>query len=199
MKNRSSILILLLILVSCREYIDREITNYKYFDVAESSRLKRADLIVITDEEYLQYGVSIAFVDSKGDTIIPFGKYAYFGTDSLIYYANVIEHPNDSTWGRKIAIDRSQNILFDIVMFDNGAEPFHEDLTRVLRNGKMGFANKYGQVTIPCIYDYAKQFENGRAEVTFKAATYLDMEEHLRVESKDWFEIDKTGRRINQK
>jgi len=79
-----------------------------------------------------------------------------YGTDTLEYYANVIEHPNDSIYGRQIAINRNQNILFDVVMFDNGPEPFVEGLTRVLRNGKMGFANKFGQVVIPCKYDFVK-------------------------------------------
>ena len=150
----------------------------------------------VTDEEYLQYGVRIAFVNEKNDTIIPFGKYAYYGMDTLEYYANVMEHPNDSTYGRQIAIDRKQNILFDIVNFDNGPEPFHEGLTRVLRNGKMGYANKYGQVVIPCIYDFVGTFKDGKAEVTYNAKEYLDWEDHMRVESDEWFLIDKKGKKI---
>ena len=130
-------------------------------------------------------------------TIIPFGKYAYYGTDTLEFYANVIEHPNDSTYGRQIAIDRNQNILFDIVMFDNGPEPFNENLTRVLRNGKMGYANKFGQIIIPCEYDYAKWFENGKAVVTYNAKEYFDLDDHKRVESDEWFVIDKKGKKIN--
>ena len=57
----------------------------------------------------------------------------------------------------------------------------------------MGYASKYGKVVIPCVYDYARWFENGKAEVTFEAEIYLDMEEHKRVESDEWFEIDKKG------
>lgn len=196
MKKRSSILILLLTLLSCKEYIVKEVTHYEYYDILKPDELEKANLIAITNEENLEYGVDIAFIDRKGDTIIPFGKYAYYGTDSLEYYANVLEHPNDSSWGRQLAIDKDQNVLFDLVMFDNGPEPFHENVTRVLRNGKMGFANKYGQVTIPCIYDYAKWFNNGKAEVSFNAKEYFDWDQHRRVESKEWFEIDKQGRRI---
>ena len=76
----------------------------------------------------------------------------------------------------KLAIDPNQNILFDIVMFDNGPESFHDGLLRVLRNGKMGYANRFGQIVIPCIYDYAKWFDNGQSEVTFKAKEYIDMD-----------------------
>ena len=182
---------------SCRNYIEKEITDYKYFDRPISDTISTEKLKVVTDEEYLQYGVRIAFVNENNDTIIPFGKYAYYGTDTLEFYANVIEHPNDSTYGRQIAIDRNQNILFDIVMFDNGPEPFNENLTRVLRNGKMGYANKFGQIIIPCEYDYAKWFENGKAVVTYNAKEYFDLDDHKRVESDEWFVIDKKGKKIN--
>ncbi len=188
--------ITLFIFTSCRQNIEREITNYKYLNVKKSDTLAKPILFAITDEEFLQYGSRVAYVNENRDTIIPFGKYAYFGSDSLEYIANVLEHPNDTTWGRQIAIDRNQNVLFDIVIFDNGPESFNEGLLRVIRNGKMGYANRYGQIIIPCIYDYAKWFENGLAEVTFKATEYFDMDEHRRVESNEWFIINKKGNRI---
>ena len=81
-------------------------------------------------------------------------------------------------------------------MFDNGPEPFNEGLTRVLRDGKMGYANKFGQVVIPCVYDYAKWFDKGFAEVTFDANLYLDGEDHKRVESDEWFTIDNNGKTV---
>jgi len=184
------------IALSCRHYIENETTNYQYFDKPLSDTVATDTLIAITDEDHLQFGARVAFVNEKADTIIPFGKYAYFGTDTLMHYAHVMIHPNDSTYGRQIAIDQNQNILYDIVMFDNGPDYFNEGLIRVLRNGKMGYANKYGQVVIPCEYDYARWFENGKAEVTYNAKEYIDLDEHRRVESDDWFEIDKKGNRI---
>lgn len=186
----------LLIISACRHYINREITDYKYYDTQDSDTISSESLIAVTDEDYLQYGSRVAYVNFNGDTIIPFGHFAYFGTDTLIHFATVLEHTNDSVFGRQIAIDRNQNILFDIVMFDNGPESSHDGLLRVLRNGKMGYANRFGQIIIPCIYDYAKWFDNGKAEVTFKAKEYLDMEEHRRVESDEWFKIDKKGNKI---
>ena len=153
-------------------------------------------LYAVTDEGLLQYGANVAYLDVKGDTIIPFGQYAYFGTDTLKSYATVIEHQNDSTYGRKVGIDRQQRILFDLVMFDNGPDPWHDGLTRVVRNGKMGYADKIGRVVIPCIYDHAKQFENGMAEVTFYADKHRDADGHQTVTSNEWFTIDKTGNRI---
>lgn len=197
MKYNYVVYILALLIVSaCRQYIEREITDYKYYDTQDSDTISSDTLIAVTDEDYLQYGSRVAYVNFNGDTIIPFGLFAYFGTDTLIHFAIVLEQPNDTVFGRQIAIDRNQNILFDIVMFDNGPESFHDGLLRVLRNGKMGYANRFGQIVIPCIYDYAKWFENGQAEVTFKAKEYIDMEEHRRVESDEWFKIDKKGNTI---
>lgn len=181
-------------IVSCRQTMEREYIDHDYFDIADA--IGTPKLIAVTDEEFLQYGARVAYVDNLGDTIIPFGKFAYFGTDTLIYYANVLQSSNDSTFARQVAIDRNQRILFDVVMFDNGPEPFHEGLTRVLRDGKMGYANEFGQVVIPCIYDYAKWFDNGVAEVTFDATLYLDGDEHIRVESDQWFTIEKRGQKV---
>ena len=181
---------------SCRHKIEREIINYEYFDITESEMLNKEILSAITNEEYLQYGSSVAYINEKGDTIIPFGKYAYYGTDTFVHFANVMVHPNDSTYGRQVGINRHQKILFDLVMFDNGPEPFKEGLIRILRNGKMGYANEYGKIVIPCIYDYAKWFHDGEAEVTFDAVEFRDMDEHLRVESDEWFLIDMNGKKI---
>ncbi|MEQ9466446.1 MAG: WG repeat-containing protein [Ekhidna sp.] len=191
-----SYLTIFLVLVSCRNYIEREQTNYEYHDIQISDTVELEPLIAVTNEEYLQYGSNVAFVNIQGDTIIPFGNFAYFGTDTLNFFANVLLHPNDSTYGRWVGIDRNENILFDLVNFDNGPDYFKDGLTRVQRNGKMGYANERGEVVIPCQYAFARWFENGIAEVTFEAKQYRDLDEHMRVESDSWFEIDKQGNPI---
>ena len=188
--------IILLHFSACRQPEKRITTDYQYYDLKESEIQIRDNLIAVTNEDFLQYGSKLAYIKSNGDTIIPFGRFAYFGTDTLIYFATVLEHLNDTTWGRKIAIDRNQNILFDIVMFDNGPELFYDGLLRVIRNGKMGYSDSLGQIVIPCIYDYAKSFDNGQAEVTFKAKEYRDNGEYKRVESDEWFKIDRRGNKI---
>jgi hypothetical protein len=182
--------------MSCRQTIDRIYIDYDYYDITASDTVGMSKLFAVTDEEFMQYGSRVAYVDNLGDTIIPFGKFAYYGTDTLLHYANVMEWVNDSTYGRRIGINRNQEILFDLVMFDNGPEPFNDGLTRVFRDGKMGYANKFGQVVIPCIYDYAKWFDEGTAEVTFNATIYIDGDEHRQVEGDEWFKIDKSGQRV---
>lgn len=167
-----AILAILFIITSCRQRIKQEYIGRDYFDISAADTTLVQKLFAVTDEKYLQYGARVAYVASSGDTIIPFGKFAYYGTDTLIFYANVLESSHDTTINRTVAIDRKQRVLFDLVMFDNGPDPFNEGLTRVLRDRKMGYANKFGQIVIPCIYDYAKQFEKGLAQVTFKATLH---------------------------
>lgn len=184
------------IFFSCKQDLDKKATNYKYYDKLLSDTSLIDVLVAITDEDYLQYGVSVAYVNKQNDTIIPFGKYAYFGSDSLKYFANVISCVNDSIYGRVMAIDRNQEILYDIVTYDNGPDYFNDGLTRVLRNGKMGYANKYGQVIIPCVYDYGTWFENGKAKVTYSLKENFAIDEHKQVESDEWFLIDKNGNKV---
>ncbi|WP_109829354.1 WG repeat-containing protein [Reichenbachiella versicolor] len=183
----------LVLLTSCKKYVKQETTNYQYYDVKEVDLSNIEKLLAVTKEGYLQYGIDVAYINSAGDTILPFGQYAYFGTDTLEYYATVMEHPNDSTYGRQVGINRDGKILFDLVLYDMGPDYFNEGLTRVKRNGKMGFVNKKGEIIIPCQYDFAGYFENGSAEVTFEAREYYDLDDHLNVESDSWFCIDRKG------
>lgn len=196
----SQLIILVLSLVStfsCGQKSQKEVTNFNYFDKPQSDATTKEPLIAVTDEEYLQYGSRVAYLNTKGDTIIPFDKYAYLGTDTLTHYANVIEFPKDSSYGRWIAIDRNQNTLYDIVSFDNGPDYFYEGLVRAKRNEKMGFADKYGHIAIPCEYDFAWWFEDGKAKVTFDAKEIRDKyDEHTTIESDEWFYIDKNGKKI---
>lgn len=185
------VLLIMFCIMSCTHKVEETSTGQTYFDIEISDDMPV--LYAVTDQEYLEYGSNVAYINSKSDTIIPFGKYAYFGTDSFQYYFNALEHPNDSTYGKSVGVSHDQKLLFDLVMYDNGPEPFNEGLTRVLRDDKMGYANEKGQIVIPCIYDYAQWFHNGKAEVTFKATKYWDDHDHFIVESDEWIIIDKKG------
>jgi len=192
--NQLIILLSLLSISSCEQKVEIEDVDYNYFNKSVSDSIAEEVLIAVTDEEFLQAGARVAYINQKGDTIIPFNKYAYLGTDTLIHFANVIEYSNDSSFGRWLAIDENQNTLYEIVSFDNGPDYFNEGLVRVKRNGKMGFANQYGQIVIPCEYEYVWWFEGGKAKVTNNAKEIKDeLGDHTRIEADNWFYIDKSG------
>jgi hypothetical protein len=62
----------------------------EYYDRTQSEILNDKPLFAVTNEEYLQIGSSVAYISSTGDTVIPFGKYLYFGTDTLTHFAKLI-------------------------------------------------------------------------------------------------------------
>ncbi|QSE96913.1 WG repeat-containing protein [Fulvivirga lutea] len=187
------ILIVILIPSACKNYIEKETANFQYSNIKIEDSLQT--LIAVSNEEFIEYGSDIAFVSLNGDTAIAFGDFAYFGTDTLQYYANVL-YKEDSVL-RPVGIDRYGSILFDVFLFDNGPDYYSEGLVRVERNGLVGYANEKGEIVIPCKYEYASSFQNGLAEVTFKSRFYLDGDEHKRVESDEWFKIDKSGKRLD--
>lgn len=181
------------ILCACKPTSQTQVVASDYFDKAVSDTTTHQEaLIAVTDEEQLQYGARVAYLNPKGDTIIPFGQYAYLGTDTLIHLANVMEFPNDSAYGKWIAIDRNQHTLYELVSYDIAPDVLREGLVRVKRNGLMGFANAYGQIVIPCTFFFAEWFENGKAKVTYEGREVKDHDNTI-IESEEWFYIDKSG------
>lgn len=155
-------------------------------------------LFAITDQEdgFMQYGSRVAYINKNNDTVINFGKYSFYGTDTMVRIAFVKEHTDQNVYGRDLAIDKNENVLFEFYDFDFDADRLHEGLMRVIRNGKVGYANQFGQIVIPCIYYDAKWFENGKARVTLDGRKVLRNNDFYVTESDNWFYIDKDGKRI---
>lgn len=162
-----------------------------YHDL-DISKIDTTDYLVRKSKEnaYYELGVPFAFVDKRNDTIIPTGKYFATWTDTLKTFAIV------SNNSEMIGIDRNENLLFSVFSFDNGPDYVVEGLFRVMRNGKIGYANKQGKVVIPCQFDCAYYFEDGKAKVSNNCKRIKDGEYHRWI-SDDWYYIDKQGNRIN--
>ncbi|WP_405379223.1 WG repeat-containing protein [Nonlabens sp. Asnod3-A02] len=176
--------------ISCQNKIEIEVFDYKNIELNKID--SNDSLIAITNEEYLQFGAPIAFINSERDTVIPFGKYAYFGDEILKHSAKVILLSEN----KLIGIDKFENRLYDVFLFDNGPDYYSNDLVRVIRNQKIGFANEFGEVVIPCKFEFAHPFSNNRAKVTFKAEKIKDLD-HTMIISDEWFFIDKKGNKLN--
>lgn len=173
MKHQSiPVLIMILFQVSC--------TNQK--DV----------LIKIVEGDYDEVGVKSGYVNQRGDTIIPPGKYDYCYTDTFQHYAIVMKHG-----GPCIAIDRNEKELYEVYWFDNGPDYIQEGLFRIRKNGKIGFANEKGQISIEPQYECATPFKNGKAKVSYHCRL-IPNGEHTRMESNDWFYIDRHGKKVSE-
>ena len=147
-------------------------------------------LIKVHTGEYDEPGVASGYVNMDGDTLIPIGKYQYCYTDTLKHFAIVLKKN-----GQLIAIDQSDRQLFEVFRFDNGPDYVKEGLFRIIKDGKIGYANQKGEVVIKPQFDCAFPFKNGQAKVS-NNCTSIDEGEHNRWESNEWFFIDHNGKQI---
>ena len=146
--------------------------------------------MVVSADNVPQVGAPIAFINRSNDTIIPYGKYYYSISDTLKTFAIVYDSNSNN-----VGIDRNGNLLFEVFRFDNGPDYIREGLFRVIRNGKIGFANALGEMAIACQFDCAYYFEGGKAKVSNNCNSVQDGEHEI-WESDDWFYIDISGKRI---
>lgn len=142
-----------------------------------------------TTSEYLEPGVPVCYLNTRKDTIIPFGKYKYFSSDTIRHIGFVLDK-------EIICIDNKGNELFDVYNFDNDADSVKEGLFRIKdKTGKIGFADTLGNVIIKPQFAFAYPFENGKAKVTYSGEkSFIDeMQEHWKWKSDYWFYIDPKG------
>lgn len=79
-----------------------------------------ATLTAHTTEPYLEVGVPVCYLNERGDTIVPYGKYRYCQTDTIKKIGFVYENkPKDA---RIICINDAGKELFYVFKYDNGPD-----------------------------------------------------------------------------
>lgn len=157
-----------------------------------------ATLTAHTTEPYLEVGVPVCYLNERGDTIVPYGKYRYCQTDTIKKLGFVYEHkPKDA---RIICINDAGKELFYVFKYDNGPDYIQEGLFRIMdEDGLVGFADSLGNVIIEPQFKFAYPFKGGKAKATLKGERKVvpesDGEKHY-WESETWFYIDKKNRRL---
>ncbi len=127
------------------------------------------------------------YLNTKGDTIIPFGKYCICYTDTLKNYA-IVMHQKKGL----IAIDRHEKFLFNVFLNNNRPDSISEGTFRITDGEKIGYADINGNILIKPKYKCATPFKNGIAKVTKKCDT-IKRDEYEMWESENWFYINKSG------
>ncbi len=95
--------------------------------------------------------------------------------------------------GKWVIMDGQKAVLYDVFIYDNGPDYEAEGLIRVVKNGKIGYANaKTYAIVIEPQFDCAFPFENGKAKVSNQCKTVKDGE-HSVWESDVWQYVDKKG------
>jgi hypothetical protein len=130
------------------------------------------------------------YVNTRGDTVIPFNKYRICYTDTFRIMAIVLKEKAGF-----VGIDRNENVLFEIFPYDNGPDEPSDGLFRIIENGKIGFADLNGNIVIKPQYGCAFPFENGLAKVSKDCRSIKDGE-HTAWTSENWYFIDQKGNSV---
>ena len=147
-------------------------------------------LVKIHNGKADEIGTQTGYVNSKGDTIIPIGKFNYCYTDTIRKFGIVLTKENVP-----IGIDKKQNKLFEVFWFDNGPDYVSDGLFRIVKDKKIGYADENGNIVITPKFDCAFPFEKGIAKVSTNCQTESDGE-HSMWKSESWIYIDKRGKQV---
>ena len=149
-------------------------------------------LIAHTTEKHIEAGVHVCYLNERGDTIVPYGKYKFCQTDTIRHIGFVCENKQDA---RIVCIDNQGKELFYVFKCDNGPDHIREGLFRIMDdNGLVGFSDSLGNVVIKPQFKFAFPFEGGKSKVTFTGEenAIFDGEHHEWVSDK-WQYINKNG------
>lgn len=153
------------------------------------------DTLVITceDEEFTA-GSSCGYKNSAGETVIQSETFDHCFSSTFHQFAYVI---HEKKYGNKIvAVNRNLEVIFDAYMYDNGPDYPSEGLFRIVKNGKIGYADETGNVVIEPQYSCAFPFEEGKAKVAIECQSIPDGE-YTSPESDEWIFIDLQGNATN--
>jgi len=128
------------------------------------------------------------YEDIKGNIVIPPDKYEMIFTDTFKTMAIVLTK-ND--W-KFLGIDRNENILFEIFSVDNGPDYVEDGLFRIIKDGKIGYADLDGNIIIEPQFKCAFAFDNGFAEVS-NDCWEEQTGEYTLWKSNNWITIDTIG------
>jgi hypothetical protein len=143
----------------------------------------KSDCLVLMENTENESG----YLSSKGDTIIPFGKYEHCFTSKFCVFAIVSSKDKGI-----VGINRKEEVLFNVFQFDNGPDPLSNGLFRIIKNGKIGYADNQGKIIIRPQYDCAEPFINGKARVG-KGCRMEITGEHTAWTGGNWFTVNRKG------
>ncbi len=100
------------------------------------------------------------------------------------------------------AFNRKGEFLFTPFFFDNGPDYISEGLFRIVKNNKIGFADREGNVVIPPNFGFATPFQHGLSFYCVECSFYrdsidADVEHNLRLNPDKWGILGKDGTILN--
>jgi len=155
---------------------------------SEAQKNKQDDyLLRVSKADSLE---SFGYRDKNGKMVIAFDKYPMIYTDTFRNHAIVLK-PGEGF----VAIDRKERVLYQVRPFDNGPDYTSEGLYRILKDGKIGYADTTGKIVITPQFRCAFSFEQGKAKVSNECTTHK-AGEHSYWKSEAWFYINTRGEKL---
>ncbi len=142
--------------------------------------------LIANSEEPIAF--STGYIDEKGNTVIPIGKYVMCYTEEFDKIAIVLPRDSESF----VAINKEEEVLFEVLAMDNAPDEVRNGLFRIRINNKEGFANMQGDIVIKPIFDAVLPFEGGKAAVNI-GCTKVEQNGHSTIKGGKWGLIDTKG------
>ncbi len=147
-------------------------------------------------------GEDIGVKDNNGKIIIPaeFLNYSDIknGTvvkDTLLSFLGCPKSIKQEPHTFGCVFDRKGQYLYQTFLYDNGADYRVEGYQRIVKNGKVGFANREGKVVIQPQFDFVSPFNYGYASFC-NGCYWGKREEHQRIIGGKWGFINKKGETV---
>lgn len=132
------------------------------------------------------------YVNDKNEVVIPIGKYPRLY--SLIFDNIAFVSIKGETG--IYAINRSEKVLFEVYYLDNGPDIVSEGLFRIIKNGKIGFADMTGKVVIEPQYHFVFPFQKNGTAIFNEGGTLVREGDYTRYQGGKWGVINKAGQII---
>ena len=188
--NKNVIILISFFFLSCINGEKPVKYDNDYYEISDFSPTDK--LVRVSVNEY-ELGEDFCYLNQKGDTVIPYGRFTHSFSDTIITFGIVVEKTGDRH--DLIGINQKGQRLYEIHWFDNGPDYIEEGLFRILRDGKTGFADTTGKIVIEPQFECAEMFVDGQAKVTFDCVLEKDLD-HTIMKSDSWFYIDRKGLKI---
>ncbi|CAM3049351.1 WG repeat-containing protein [Chryseobacterium flavum] len=104
------------------------------------------------------------------------------------------EKTEKNAWG--YVYDRNGKFLYQPFLYDNGADYFSEGLRRLVKNGKVGFADRNGKIIIEAEHDFASPFNYGYAAFCDGCDWEKTNDEHRSIVGGKWGVMNTKGESV---
>ncbi|NIF04658.1 WG repeat-containing protein [Chryseobacterium sp. Tr-659] len=161
-------------------------------------------------KDALSYFISkdslVGVKNQKGEIIIPAqfinltglknGEIIEDGSHTIFFDGSLADRDKieKNSWG--VVFDRKGNLLYQPYSYDNGADYFSEGVRRLVKNGKVGFADRNGKVVIEAKHDFVSPFNYGYAEFCDGCDWEKTNEEHRSIVGGQWGIMNVKGQTV---